>query len=219
MRILPCGGEEPSPRVLAKKTEREILGTYPEPGSPPIVLRRVRSTLLSSALVELRARGLYDRYWGYLDPSARPPMESIIAGVWVPVDLAMAHYEACERLELSPQVAFEIGAGVGKRIHDTIFSVLTRAARGAGVTPWTAIQIYTRLYARTFDGGEVRVYKAGPKDAEIDIQRMPLLRFGYFRQSWLGVHRVGALLFAQQVFIRLTLHRDPDSVTFKLSWV
>lgn len=218
--ILTAGGERSRhPRVLARQRERELLATHPEPNEAPRVLTRVRSTLLSSALVELRDRGLFERYWEHLDPAARPEVESMIAGLWIPADVAIAHYAACDQLGLGSQDAYEIGRGIGKRIHDTILSMLTRAARGAGVTVWTAVGIYTRLYVRIFDGGTVHVYKTGPKDVEFQIERMQLLQFQYFRNSWAGVHHVGSSLFAERVFVRVVQGRDPYAATFRLSWV
>jgi hypothetical protein len=195
------------------------VATHPEPPHASVVLQRVRSTLLSSALVELRERGLFDRYWERLDPASRPTIEGMIAGLWIPADIVISHYEACEQLGLGPQEAYEIGRSVGKRIHQSILSLLARAARGAGVDMWTAVGMYTRLYVRIFDGGAVHVYRTGPKDVEFHIEKLPLLRFQYFRQSWLGVHHVGASLFSEKVFVRALPERDPHAVTYRLQWV
>ena len=61
-------------RTLASST---LLRT-----APP--LRRVRSTLLCSGLVELRARGLLDDYLRVLDPAAAPTLlEAVAANLFV----------------------------------------------------------------------------------------------------------------------------------------
>ena len=59
-----------------------------------------RSTWLTSSLVSLRERGHYDAYLKEIDPAWRETVLSAVPGVWLPMGAAMAHYGACDRLEM-----------------------------------------------------------------------------------------------------------------------
>ena len=59
---------------------------------------RFRSTWIVSSLEGLRERGCFDRYERQLI-DYRDAILSAVAGVWLPVDVVRAHYEACEKAE------------------------------------------------------------------------------------------------------------------------
>ena len=182
-------------------------------------LRNVRSTLICSGLVELRARGLYDRYLQELDPVAAPAIVGAIAGMWLPLETAMAHFAACDRI-VPTDVAFEIGGSSGRRVQQSALATLVRLATGAGATPWTVFANYERLWSRIFDGGRVTVEKVGPKDAIIRHEGMALARFAYFRNAIRGANDGALRLFAPNLFVReLPQFTTATTMRYRCAWV
>jgi len=183
-------------------------------------LRRVRSTLICSGLTELRQRGLFDTYVERLPPETREIIVTSVAGLWLPVDVALDHFRAVESLGLSADVAFEIGAGSGKRIQQSVLSTLVRLAAGAGANPRTVFQNYGRLWSRIFDGGTFQIDHHGPKDAVIEYSNLPPCQFSYFRNAFRGANDAGLRLFTRVVYVReLGGRATDDGMALRVSWV
>ena len=180
----------------------------------------VRGTLIASSILSLRAHGYYDRYLEGLPDAYRDRIVTAIAAEWLGVDVAMAHYGACEALGLSAQAQREIGEEVGDRAQKTFFGFLIRSARTTGVTPWTAFGYVHRARERMYQGGDVSVAKVGPKDARVTCVGMPFARFPYFRNGFVGVQSAGLRLFASKVYVReLCELGDDDTFVTAISWV
>ena len=182
-------------------------------------LRHIRSTLLCSGLVELRARGFFDAYIKVLDPAVAPVLLEAVAGTWLPLRICMAHFTACEAVVPSA-VAFEIGGASGRRVQQSALSTLVRLATGAGASPWTVFANYGRLWSRIFDGGTVTIVKLGPKEATIDFSDVPIAQFSYFRNALRGTNEGALRLFAQSLYVReLSKFTTSTSVRYRVSWV
>jgi hypothetical protein len=178
----------------------------------------VRSTVITSAIAALRERGHFDRYSAALDVASRETLLTTVAGTWLPIELIIAHYTACESLGLSHDECFAIGGAVGARMHDSVLHLVRGLATGAGVTPWAAAARYDSFWTRLFDGGGFRVVKIGPKDSLTEFVQIPVARFAYFRAAFCGVSLVGISLFTQKAYVRVTAF-GPDSFTVRSSWV
>ena len=112
---------------------------FPEPLETLGELSHVRATLLASSMQTLRARGLFERYSELLDPAHRSAVLDSVAGEWLAVEHAFAHYTACDQLELSVDEQIAIGRDVSRRTHETFLGLLVKLARGVGVTPWVVM--------------------------------------------------------------------------------
>src|SRR5438270_1194490 len=99
---------------------REVVIAHPPWGTRTEPVTRVRSTFIAAGIAVLRARDLYDRYASALGDADRPVILSSVAGSWVTLTLAMAHYRACDALELPHLDAVSIGSEVGARAHDSV---------------------------------------------------------------------------------------------------
>jgi hypothetical protein len=184
------------------------------------VTSAVRSTLVTSSIRSLRARGLGERYVGLLFGPHRETVLTSIAGVWLPVAAAMAHYEACDRLDLDPATEMSLGLAVGERVNGTLLGMLVRMASNVGVTPWSALAQSSKLYGRLFCGGGIAVTKHGPKDASVEIVGNPLCDIDYFRAGIGGVYQAALRLFCRRVHTALcTGRRPPRSLVLLVSWV
>lgn len=198
----------------------EIMLPFPAPIEQLGVATHVRSTLLASSMASLRRHGLYERYVELLAPDQRDDVLSSVAGQWLEMTIGRAHYEACDRLELSALEQFEIGAEVSFKIHETFLGVVVRMAKNAGVTPWMLLPRGNQMYARLFmGGGGTRVVQRGPKEARVDLVGLPLLDIAYFRQALRGLYQAAVSLFCMQAYVQ-EIARDsgPDRVALRVAW-
>jgi hypothetical protein len=183
------------------------------------LVTQFRSTLLTSSLKSIRDRGYGDRYLALLPERHHDAVRACIAGVWLPVDLGLAHYDACEALNLSVQEQIAIGQEVGLRIQGTFLGTVLKLAKGAGVTPWLCLTQYQRLWDRLMVGGGVIVTKIGPKEARLECIGFPFARIPYFRTAFRGVNIAGCELFCAKAYAE-EINRlcSPASVGYRLSW-
>jgi hypothetical protein len=180
-------------------------------------VRNVRSTLLTGSIQALRTRGMFDAYFKLLPDQHHDNILSMVAGVWIPIELAKVHYETLDRLIPSEVEQLEMGRDVADRIHRTILATVAKAATGAGVTPWMGLSAFPKLWERTFEGGGVEVHKLGPKDARIDLVKLALLDVPYFHRAFRGVLAAGIELFCRKAFVT-PMPKRSDLWPFKLQW-
>ncbi len=163
---------------------------------------RARSTVLCSSLKVLRDHGHIDAYYAALEPSMRPTIEALSAGLWVPIHLAMAHYEACDALNLSTDELEAIGADAGSHGHGTVAGTAGKLAGGVGVSPWAVLERADKVWDRSWQGSAIAVFKVSLKDARIEIAGWPCARFRYCRYTVAGVIKRLAIPFCGTVFIK-----------------
>ena len=200
----------------------EIVLPFPAPFEKLDAVTELRSTLIASSLQSLKARGHLARYSELVAEQHRDTLLHCIAGQWFPISLGFAHYEACDRLGLSLEEQREIGSDVSRRIHETFLGVVVQMAKGVGVTPWTVLVRGNQLWARTLRGGGLQVTRLGPKDAQIEIARLPLLEIPYFRTAAQGIYQVAIGMFATRAHVRYVAaqSRTPGELsTLHVSWV
>jgi hypothetical protein len=179
----------------------------------------VRSTWLSSSLIALRERGRFDSYLVALPRQYHAPVLESVAGVWLTMDVAIAHYRACDALGLSPREMREIGLEVTQKVHGTSLALAIRLAKQAGVTPWTILAQLQRLWDRTWQGGGVEIQKQGPKEAIIEVLGWPIASIPYVRQTMPAVALGVCGMFCAKAYVtdvpKLASER---SLGMKLQW-
>jgi hypothetical protein len=174
--------------------------------------------MIIASLRALRGRGRIERYVAAVDPRARDELLALVSPVWVRMELAEAHYAACDALGLSTTEMLEIGAEVS-RIDAAGAHVLIGIARAGGITPWSVLSRLPASWNRMYQGSAFRWTKAGPKEANIVLAGNRLARFSYWR---VGVRGVGEGLFKQfcsRVYIKeVAERRTLDSASYVISW-
>jgi hypothetical protein len=199
--------------------EGEVVVALPAPRERIKLATEVRSTLLCAALSALDKHGLLARYRSQLDPAFESTMFSLTAGHWLPVDIAVKHYEACDRMRLDHDVIEDIGNSVGQRIQKSVLHVLVRISREAGATPWTALAQVPRLNELTWRGSAFEVVKLGPKDARLEWLGQPCAATEYYRTSFCGFVRGLLDLFCRRTFVRMNRERcDATTLSLKVAW-
>lgn len=181
---------------------------------------QVRSTLLLSSLQSLRARGLHDRYLACLAPTMRAPLAEVVAGVWMPMEVGVAHYRAIDAMALPQDAQEAMGQDVNERVQGSVLGVIARAAKNAGATPWGVIPQMPRMYDRMFQGGGgVEARRLGPKDALIEIVGLPLLDVPYLRGAFRGAFASGLAPFCQRAYVTLAPGAAATGcAAYRLSW-
>jgi hypothetical protein len=160
-----------------------------------------RSTWVVSSIQTLRHRGYYDRYSALVPDEHRDAILMCVAGTWLPVMVARAHYEACEALGMSRADQVANGVAVGERAQGTVLGTVTRMATGAGVTPWTIVPHMQRLWERGADGGGNCVTRIGPKEGTIETVGCALFDVPYFRAAFGGVVLGIVRMFAREAYV------------------
>jgi hypothetical protein len=193
-------------------------GVHPLPVRP---CARVKSTVVVSSMQALREAGHGDRYDARLPAAVREKLFSGGAPEWFPLELAWTHYATCNSLGLSNDEILAIGARVAP-VQASGVSIILRAARAGGVTPWTVLDKAPRYWQRMYEGAQVDVYHDGPKDARLVLQGQPLARLAYWRIGFEGVLLFLTQSLASRAYVRQELTRDGEGapvVTFYLAWV
>ncbi|MFT3927488.1 MAG: hypothetical protein QM778_33450 [Myxococcales bacterium] len=197
---------------------REIIIPHRRPIQPT---SGVRSTLVQSSLATLKTLGHYELYLELLNPVHRDTILSSIAASWLPLDVALAHYQACDDLRLTDSQLVAIGEAVGDRMQGSFMETLTRAARGMGVTPWLLLKRFDVLWDRLLQGGSIELTKVGPKDLTIEIRHASLPRYAYFRTAFCGVVRAGyKYVGVRAAYVRVAdWNEAQDRFLMRAAWV
>ena len=183
------------------------------------VAHEVRSTLLTSSLRTVRERGLLDRYLAALPPEHHETLVTGIAGVWLPMDVGVAHYRAMDCLGFSAAEQVKIGMIVADRVHGTFLGTMVRLASSAGVTPWTAVGYSQKLYDRLFrGGGGIAAFKLGPKEARVELAGMPLADIAYWRNGMRGMYQAGCELFCTKAYVTELPTKASLSTNARIAW-
>jgi hypothetical protein len=184
-------------------------------------LTAVRSLLLQSSLSELKNLGHFEAYLEHMDRAALEHIQANIGPGWLPSELAVAHYAACDGLALTPAELEQIGGRVGTRLQSALPSTFVKSVRQAGFTPWLAIGAYARIADRLFEGSSAEFVKVGPKDLEIGIQGNPLFASRYFRAAYGAATRSAFLVLgARTTYVKLSSYRaEQQSIEVRISWV
>jgi hypothetical protein len=198
-------------------TDVNAILAFPVPRDQIVPATEFRATWVVSSLQTLRTRGHYDRYVTLLPTAYHSVVLEAVAGTWLPMGAARAHYVACNDLALPLQEEMTIGGAVGDRAQGSILSLAVRAAKGAGVTPWTIFPQFDRLWRRGANGGAAAVFRLGPKEARNDVVGCELFDIPYFEHAFRGVLMGIVELFCEKVYVH-PLPRRRSEASFHFQW-
>jgi hypothetical protein len=122
--------------------------------------------------------------------------------VWLPIDVALAHYATCDRLELPASEAVAIGFEVTKHLRQTYLQTIVRLASGAGATPWTILERAGLIWGRNWEGSGISVIRRGPKDARLEVAGWPVARSTYCRIAFRGILAATTDIFAVKAYVK-----------------
>jgi len=172
-----------------------------------------------SSYASVRDAGYDEAYRAALPARYHAAILESVAATWIPIETAVAHYEACGALGMSLDTQLALGRVAGEKIHGTILGTAVRMARETGVTPWAVLSQFQRFWNRAFDGGGIRVTKLGPKDARLEVHRAAHADCAYWRVALCGLSMGVVELFARKAYMHEILEkRPPGYAAFRLQW-
>ena len=177
-----------------------------------------RSTWLSTSVRGIRERGLLPRYLARLPASHHEAVLGSVAGVWLPIEVAVAHYRALDALGLGPSEIVEMGREAGQRAQGTAVVTAARAAPRE-LTLWSVLGQLPRVWDRMWVGGGTAVFKLGERDARLEIVRWPCAAVSYCRVALRGVVQGWAELASGRVLVtELPSRCGPTCLTYRVQW-
>lgn len=181
-------------------------------------MKAVRRMLIHSSIAELKRSGLFERYCSLIDPSALAEITDLIGPGWLPLALAMMHYDACERLELDGEVLAQLGARAGEKIQSSLLVSMAKTELGrAARSPWDAIGALWRMGRRLYDGGSSQYVKIRERELLIETIENPLFATRYYRTAHQGFLRSSiSALGARITQVRPEYHGDTAAV--RIAW-
>ncbi len=205
--------------VSSTLTSEEPFVPFPVPRARVAAASHFRSTWLNSSLNALRERNHFDRYLTHLSPADRSTILESVAGVWLPIDVCLAHYRACDALDLGKHEGWEIGVEVTRRVHGTSLALAFRLAKQAGVTPWSILTQFPRMWERVWRGGGVAVHKRGPKEAVLEVIQWSAAGIPYVRYTMPAVvHGLVELFCAKAYVTEVPSMTSDTTLGFRLQW-
>lgn len=215
----PSTGARASDDTVA--AERPGLQAGPAPGDPAAApLTHVRGTLLVASRDQMRALDFFSRYEAELSPPARESLTTLIAASWVPVDLALEHFRALDRLDLPTHVIETATGAVAARLQGTLVRTLAAAVQATGGSPLTIVRMVGMLWGRTFQGGHIEVQSSGPREGFVRMTGSPLLASRYHRTG-VRVHvQAVAGSFSKNAHVREQVVRSrSNELCLRVQWV
>jgi hypothetical protein len=153
----------------------------PEPRANIQPANQFRSTWIVSSHDGLRQFGYFNRYQALLGEH-REQILTCVAAVWLPLDVARTHYQACEQLRITDAQYLEMANAAGQ-VRKAWNAVLIAGAERAEATPWTVLATLPRAWARAANGGAVGVYQLAETQARVEYVGCELLEIPYFRRA------------------------------------
>jgi len=179
-----------------------------------------RSTLIISGIQSLRSQGLYEQYVERVSPKLRQEMMSLVAGLWVPWELALEHYQTMDRLGLPKSTIEAIGAEVADRISKTTLGRMPALTKRDDVTPWTLLLMAHRNLDTNWRGSDVMITKEGPQEAICIWAGQPCASVPYFVTSWAAFMKSLVSNHCARARHRVVDERcSPTTIAINLTWV
>jgi hypothetical protein len=199
----------------------EVVIPFPVPRDQVKLATEYAGSGISTSLSMLRERGHYATYLRELPAEHHAALLSVVAGEWIPIELALVHYRACDRMGLPSQEIIEMGEVSSSRLYSPAFVLAAKLMSRVGVTPWSVFRKLPESWARTLRGGSaVSVVKLGPKEARFELEGYPLAEIPYVRAGFIGVVRHPLGLFCRRVIVReVPGERRPNSAAYHASWI
>lgn len=201
--------------------QEEILVPFPETMAQAPRATLCRSTLLVASMQALRRHGHYERYERVVSPAHLETITSAVAGVWLPIEVGVAHYGACDALGLSTAEQLKIGGEVVRMLQKTFLGTLLKlAASGADLSPMVGMAKFAAIYGRSIQGGGAKVVQIGMKDVRAEVVGLPFAAIPYFRVAYRGFIQAGCEFTGRRAFVsELSRYTSDTTLGYRISWV
>ena len=194
----------------------DILLPFP---TPIVTARHARSTVLIGSIGAVRGTERFDEYAALLTAEQREILLNLVAGTWVDIELALAHYQACDALGYSVDEQLANGRATFDKTSGTLLGTVLRMAKQAGVTPWSILPQFQRFWHRGYDGGGVRVTRIAPKEARVELVQFRLCESRYYKNALRGLVTAIVERFCRRAYlVEEPSARASSAATFRVQW-
>ncbi len=187
--------------------------------SPVVVARNARSTILLGSIACIRDLGRFDEYVTRLPADHREILLGAVAAEWIPMEIALSHYSACDALNFTVDQQLQNGRVTFDKSRGTLLGTVVRMATQSGMTPWNVFPYFQRFWERGYDGGGVRVVKLGPKEARLELVAVRIADSRYYRNALRGLVMAVTEMFCRKAYATETPgQRGPSMVSYRVQW-
>lgn len=179
----------------------------------------VRNSVVQGSLAMLRHLGLYERYVEHIDPAILQEISTNLGPHWMPVEVAHAHYRACDDMALSTEELEKMGQVAGQLARKTSIVVAT-PEQNASFDLWDNAGRMQRVWKRLYQGGSVQVVKLGPATGLLEFRQFALQQYYYYRHACLAALRGAHEALGLEIEASRIVRYDPKThdVTMRLDW-
>jgi len=142
--------------------------------------------LVHSSLADLQQRGLFEQYCALIDPQALASINELIGPGWMPVELAIDHYTARDKLGLGRDEVYAAGVRAGGKMGEALLVAGSQLGAHVERSPWTIVNAFSRLGRRLYEGGSSQFVKLAENKLLIEYRGNPLFALGYYRTAHTG---------------------------------
>jgi hypothetical protein len=208
------------PTTVRSRTREKVV-PLPVPRELVGPAKEYFATGVTTSQALLRERGHFDAYAERLSAEHRDAILALVPGTWAPIELALEHYLACDRLDLPREEILDLGEQAAMRLYSPAFVFTAKLAASAGVTPWAVIRKLPETIKKSLrGGGAVCAYKLGPKEVRIEFEGHPLAASSYVRTAFVGTLRHPISFFCRKAVAREILCLDrAHAMACLISWV
>jgi hypothetical protein len=117
-------------------------------------------------------------------------IKELIGPGWMPVDLALEHYRACDALQLNDELILQAGQRAGEKMGSALLVAGAQPqVEAKDRSPWPLIPAFARMGRRIYEGASAQYVKTGPDSLHIEHIQNPLFSFHYYRVAHGGFLR------------------------------
>jgi hypothetical protein len=199
------------------RDQEELILPFPGPRKGIPTATAFRSTWVVSSLESLRSGGPWERYLEQL-LEHRDEVLSSVAGVWLPMSVARAHYRACDALGLSSEEVAALGRGPGGQVRRAWYATFIAAVGKPDASAWPILSQLDRMWQRSANGGAVAVFRLGARQVRIEYVGCELFDIPYFRQAVRTVLLALADHFGGRSVVRTVPQPTSDECHYHMQW-
>jgi hypothetical protein len=177
--------------------------------------------IVQSSLLDIKELGHYERYRVHMLPTELAEVTDAIGPGWLPLEFALAHYRACDRMGISDEQISTMGTRSGAKMQGTLLLGLNKSSPDEIQSPWETIGAFSRMGRRVYDGGSSQYVKLGPKELQIENIGNPLFSLHYYRVAHLAFLRGAFSAFGVEIKAvkPISFHKDGDRADVRISWL
>jgi hypothetical protein len=197
--------------------QREIIVPHDPTRGPLVAVRRM---LVHSSIAGLKGAGHYERYCSVIAAQDLEQIDALIGPGWLPLDLTLAHYHACDRLGLSDEQIYASGVRAGEAMGDALLVAKAQIRSTTEGSAWATINAFSRMGRRIYDGGSAQYVKLGANSLLIQHRGNPLFSIHYYRVAHEGfMHRTFSAVGLHITELRFSVYRSQEAeIDTRITW-